>query len=329
MTPSQQTSSLISSDLIEARRILTIEANAIQSLAQHLGTDFIQTIELLTHLRGRVILSGIGKSGHIANKIASTLSSTGTPSFFLHPSEASHGDLGMITRDDILIILSNSGETLELLDTLTYIKRFSIPLIAITTNINSSLAKAATITLTLPEYIEACPMGLAPTTSTTLMLALGDAIALTLLGKKRFSESDFRHLHPGGKLGKKLLLVSNIMRLTNELPLVQPGTLMSDALVIMTQKGFGCIGIIDHNHKLMGIITDGDLRRHMNPLLLSQNVEEIMTYNPFTIEQNKFASEALAFMNEKAITDLFVIDHKTKALTGLLRMHDCIHEGII
>lgn len=317
-----------SHDLLEACRVLHLEADALYLLAQSLDGVFEEVLNLLVETKGRVILSGIGKSGHIAHKIASTFSSTGTPAFFVHPSEASHGDLGMITQEDVLIVLSYSGDTAELTDMISYAKRFAIPLIAITRKQESLLAKAAQYTLLLPSSPEACPMGLAPTTSTTLMLALGDALAVALLKRKEFSEKDFKKFHPGGRLGKKLLHVSDVMRPYAALPLVTPDTLMSDALVEMTEKSFGCIGILDDQKKLIGIITDGDLRRHMSPLLLSQKVKEVMTVSPQTILSSALAVEALGLMNRKAITNLFVLDETTEQLVGLLRLHDCLIEGL-
>lgn len=315
-------------DLIEARRVLHLEAEALCQLAQSLDGIFEEVLDLLMRTKGRVIFSGIGKSGHIAHKIASTFSSTGTPAFFVHPSEASHGDLGMITQEDTLIILSYSGDTAELSDMISYAKRFAISLIAITRKQESLLAKAADYTLLLPSAPEACPMGLAPTTSTTLMLALGDALAVALLKRKEFSEKDFKKFHPGGRLGKKLLHVSDLMRPYDALPLVTPDTLMSDALVEMTEKGFGCIGVLDGRKKLIGIITDGDLRRHMSPSLLSQRVEEIMTEAPQTIFSSSLAVEASGLMNRQSITSLFVLEQTTKQLVGLLRLHDCLREGL-
>lgn len=315
-------------DLTEARRVLALEGEALHKLAQTLDESFEDATRLLMQTGGRVILSGIGKSGHIANKIASTFSSTGTPSFFVHASEASHGDLGMLTFQDTLIVLSLSGETPELSDILTYAKRFDIPLIAITRNANSALAKAASVLLLLPPCPEACPMGLAPTTSTTLMLALGDALAVTLLKRKGFSERDFKNLHPGGLLGRKLLHVFDIMRQYEDLPLVSSDTLMSDALVSMTHKGFGCIGVLGSDEKLIGIITDGDLRRHMNATLLNQRVEDVMTPSPKTIFASSLAVEALRVMNQGAITNLFVLDESTGNLVGLLQLHDCLRAGV-
>lgn len=322
------TSIFSNDDLIEAQRVLTLEAEAILCLGKSLGDDFKKTVDLLMKIKGRVILSGIGKSGHVAHKIAATFSSTGTPAFFVHPSEASHGDLGMITSQDILIVLSLSGGTAELADMINYAKRFDIPLIAITQKENSLLAKAALYTLLLPPFTEACPMGLAPTTSTTLMLALGDALAVVLLKRKGFSEQDFKNFHPGGRLGKKLLHVGDIMRPFEELPLVKQETLMSEALVTMTEKGFGCIGILDEAKKLIGIITDGDLRRHMGPSLLNEKVKDVMTSSPKTILSSSFASEALGIMNRSSITSLFVLDDNGSQLVGLVRLHDCLREGL-
>jgi arabinose-5-phosphate isomerase len=316
------------SDLTEARRVLQIEADAICQLAQGLDETFEAVLELLLATKGRVILSGMGKSGHIANKIAATLSSTGTPAFYVHPSEASHGDLGMITQDDTLIVLSYSGDTAELSDIISYTKRFGISLVAITRKVDSLLAKEAQHTLLLPSAPEACPLGLAPTTSTTLMLALGDALAIALLKRKDFSERDFKKFHPGGKLGKKLLHVSDIMRPYEDLPLVSPETLMSDALVEMTEKGFGCIGVLGTGKKLIGIVTDGDLRRHMSPTLLSKTVEDVMTSSPQTVLGSVLAIEALGTMNRKNITHLFVLDPATNQLIGLFRLHDCLREGL-
>lgn len=315
-------------DLSEARRVLTLEAEALLHLGQSLNESFEGTLDLLMQVKGRVIFSGIGKSGHIANKVASTFSSTGTPAFCVHPSEASHGDLGMITEEDVLIFFSLSGETAELMDIMNYCKRFNIQFVTVTQKRESVLAKAARYTLLLPPSPEACPMGLAPTTSTTLMIALGDALAVALLKRKGFSETDFKRLHPGGRLGRKLLQVHDIMRPFEDLPLVLQDTFMSEALVIMTEKGFGCIGVLDDTKTLIGIITDGDLRRHMSPALLSQVAQDVMTPSPKTIESAAFASEALGIMNRHAITNLFVIDSLNHQLIGLLRLHDCLREGV-
>ncbi len=328
MQKSTVTTLFLHDDLAEAQRVMNLEAEAIQQLGQSLGDTFQNAVDLLMEVKGRVILAGIGKSGHVANKIAATFSSTGTPAFFVHPTEASHGDLGMITPQDVLVVLSLSGGTAELTDMLNYAKRYDIPLIAITQKETSLLAKAARYTLLLPPFTEACPMGLAPTTSTTLMLALGDALAVVLLKRKGFSEKDFKNFHPGGGLGKKLLHVSDIMRSFEELPLVTEETSMSEALVTMTEKGFGCIGILDENQHLIGIVTDGDLRRHMGPSLLEKTVKDVMTTSPKTIRSSAFASEALGIMNRGSITNLFVLDESTSKLVGLIRLHDCLREGL-
>lgn len=314
-------------DLSEARRVLEQEAQALLKLGECLDATFEEAIEILLQTKGRVILSGIGKSGHIAHKIAATFSSTGTPAFFVHPSEASHGDLGMITPQDTLLILSFSGETAELGDMISFAKRFDLPIIAITQKNGSLLSKASSVTLLLPKSPEACPMGLAPTTSTTVMLGLGDALAVALLKRKGFSAGDFKNLHPGGNLGKQLLHVKDIMRPYDELPLVGLGTFMSEALVVMTEKGFGCIGVLDKKGALVGIITDGDLRRHMTPDLLVKSAREVMTPSPKTITETAFAAEALGIMNRNSITNLFVVDEE-RQLLGLVRLHDCLREGI-
>lgn len=313
--------------LEEARRVLILESESIKNLANHLDATFSDAISVLNQVQGRVIVTGIGKSGHVANKIAATLSSTGTPSFFIHPTEASHGDLGMITKEDALIILSNSGETQELLDIISFAKRFGIPIIGMTRSAKSTLGRASNVVLTMPKYQEACPHQLAPTTSTTLMLALGDAIAVALLKQNKFSEHDFKNLHPGGKLGTKLLLVNDLMRKKENLPLVHTHTPLGEALIEMTQKGFGCIGVLDNNEKLQGIITDGDLRRHMSPTLLEMASGDVMTPSPKTIDKKAWAQEAVRIMNEKSITSLFVIDENQNPL-GLIRLHDCLHAGL-
>jgi arabinose-5-phosphate isomerase len=248
--------------LTSAKRVLSLEAEGIEILADSLDESFSRALDLMEQMTDRVIVTGMGKSGHIANKIASTLASTGTPAIFVHPAEASHGDLGMITDDDVVIALSNSGETSELADLVNYTRRFKIPLIAITGRANSTLAVAADVALVLPSTPEACPMGLAPTTSTTVMLALGDALAVAMLERKGFSADDFHLLHPGGKLGRLLLRVSSVMHTGNEVPLIGGDRSMADALLTMTSKSFGCVGIVDNEGRLKGIVTDGDLRRY-------------------------------------------------------------------
>lgn len=316
-------------DLEEARRVLSNEARALTCLAEVLGENFVQAVERIYSTRGRVILTGMGKSGHIAHKIASTFSSTGTPSYFVHPAEASHGDLGMLTPEDTVIAFSNSGETTELSDILAYTKRHSIILIGITTNGESTLGKLSTISLVLPKIEEACPLGLAPTTSTTMMIALGDALATCVLKRRQFSAADFSSLHPGGKLGQKLMRVEKLMHRGLRIPLVSQSISMKEALIEMTAKGFGCLGITSDAGELVGIITDGDLRRHLDDGLLSLTVGEVMTPNPQVIAQDMLAQEALAKMNARSITSLFVVAHLgDKRPVGILHIHDCLRIGL-
>ena len=314
-------------DLDAARRVLKTEARAIDALAQALDRHFTDVLDLFTKCTGRIIVTGMGKSGHVGNKIAATMASTGTPAQFVHPGEASHGDLGMITRDDAVLALSNSGETEELNDIVAYTRRFSIPLVVITSEWESSLAKAADIALIMPESEEACSMGLAPTTSTTVMLALGDALAMALLNREGFSAEEFHVFHPQGRLGAKLVRVENLMHRGDEIPLLGLGTPMSEALLAMTNKRFGCIGIVDKGGMLNGIITDGDLRRHMGDNLLSQATDEVMTANPKTIGPHALAAEALQIMNSDRITSLFVVEDDLPV--GIIHIHDCLRAGIV
>ena len=317
----------VGDDLISARRVLEIESNALHSLAANLDENFSLAINILSKIDGRVIVSGMGKSGHIANKIAATMASTGTPSFFVHPGEASHGDLGMITKNDVVMALSNSGETSELADLIAYCKRFNVPLISMTSKINSTLYAASTISFILPTAPEACPMGLAPTTSTTMMLGLGDAIAVALLERKNFSPTDFKTFHPGGKLGLKLLKVRDLMHSGDELPTAAGDLNMSEVILIMTEKRFGCLAVVDKGSRLQGIITDGDLRRHMGPDFMTQKAKNLMTVGAQTIGPDALASEAVAIMDTKSITNLFVI--KNKCCIGILHIHDCLRAGVI
>lgn len=313
-------------DLESAQQVLRLEAAGLQALGACLDQSFSRALDILEAIDGRVVVTGMGKSGHIARKIASTLSSTGTPALYVHPGEASHGDLGMIDERDAVFALSNSGETPELSDLVEYTRRFKIPLIAVTGRAESALNSAADIVLQLPDSEEACPMGLAPTTSTTVMLALGDAIAVALMNRKGFTVDEFRLRHPGGRLGKRLLKVSDIMHGDEDLPVVTPETVMSDVLVEMTQKSFGCVGVSADGETLAGIITDGDLRRHMSGDLVSRTAGEVMTAGPKTIEPGALASEALQIMNDRKITNLFVVgDGK---LRGILHIHDCLRAGI-
>jgi arabinose-5-phosphate isomerase len=307
-------------DVASAKRVLSIEAKALNDLACDLGESFCQVLDIIAGVNGRVVVTGMGKSGHIGQKIAATFSSTGTPAFFVHPAEASHGDLGMIAKGDVVIALSNSGETTELADIVAYAKRFEIPLIGITGGLDSTLADAADIALVLPISEEACPMGLAPTTSTTVMLALGDAISVALLERKGFSSDEFHVLHPGGKLGRRLIKVSDIMHTGDKMPLAGPDALMSDALIEMSAKSFGCLGIIGPKETLQGVITDGDLRRHMDSELISKKTGEVMTKGVATIDPDLLASVALGIMNVQGITNIFVT--KENRPVGILHVHD-------
>src|SRR5258707_4441014 len=319
-------------DLIAARRVLHHAGAAVAALANHLDGAFSAAIDVLLAVRGRVVVSGMGKSGHVGRKIAATLSSTGTPAQFVHPAEASHGDLGALTRSDALLMLSNSGETTELSDLITYAKRHGIPLIGIASNPDSALITASDAALVLPRAQEACPMGLAPTTSTALMLALGDALAVALMERKGFSADQYRDLHPAGSLGRALIRVCDIMHGSESLPLVAPDTAMRDVLLTMTSGGFGVAGVIDSERSLVGIITDGDLRRHMARELVDRTALEVMTAHPKTVAPDMLAAEALALMNgaTQKITCLFVVDPQGGLLTpvGILHVHDCLRAGL-
>jgi arabinose-5-phosphate isomerase len=322
-------------DLAAARRVLRHASDAIGALGTSLNGDFSRAIDVILAVSGRIIVSGMGKSGLIGRKIAATLASTGTPALFLHPAEASHGDLGMVTRADALLMLSNSGETAELTDLITYAKRLAIPLIGVANNSDSRLLQASDVALLLPRAQEACPMGLAPTTSTTMMLALGDALAVALMERRGFSADQYRDFHPAGSLGKKLIRVSDIMHTGDELPLVTPETPMRDVVIKMTsgQYGFaGHAGVVDKKGALIGIITDGDLRRHMEPGLLDHKARDVMTANPKTVPPEMLAAAALTFMNAKPpkVTHLFVVDPKAavKKPIGFLSVHDCLRAGL-
>ncbi len=312
-----------------AKEVLHTEAKAIEQLAKNLdnefGKIFEEVINVILRLEGRVVLTGMGKSGHIAKKIAATLASTGTPSFYIHPAEASHGDMGMMTSEDLIIALSKSGKTAELEDILHFAKRYALPLVAITENKESQLSKFSTYPLILPNEPEACPLGAAPTTSTTLMLALGDALALTLLDARGFTAEDFNTYHPGGHLGKKLQLVRDIMHTGDKIPLVDKEMLMSEALILMSQYSFGCLGIVE-GEKLVAGITDGDLRRSMNANFLNQKVKDIMRDKPITIPSDTPVVAAVNTMNTKQITSLFVVDNEK--LVGILHIHDCLRSGV-
>jgi len=315
--------------LLSGLRTLEAEAGGIAALTaamqDGLGPAFTAAVDMVRAARGRVIVTGMGKSGHVGNKIAATLSSTGTPAFFVHPAEASHGDLGMITRDDVIMALSWSGETVELKNLIDYSRRHRIGLIAVTVDPGSTLAKAADIVLTLPQAREACPHNLAPTTSSLMQLALGDALAIALLESRGFTALDFGALHPGGRLGAALKSVRDLMHSGAKIPLAPMGSAMSDALVEMTAKGFGCVGILDRG-VLVGIITDGDLRRKMRPDLLETKVDAVMTRTPKTVRPDQLATEALEILNSSKITALFVVE--ASAPIGIIHLHDLLRAGV-
>ncbi|MBO0739221.1 MAG: KpsF/GutQ family sugar-phosphate isomerase [Alphaproteobacteria bacterium] len=317
----------VDADLAIARRVIRAEISGLERLAETLDGAFHRTVEACAAARGRIIVTGLGKSGHVARKIAATLASTGTPAQFIHPVEASHGDLGMIGPEDAVLALSNSGETTEFADIIAFSRRFGIPLVAITGGARSTLAGAADVVLLLPGAAEACPMGLAPTTSTTMMMALGDALALALLERKGFSSADFQRFHPGGRLGRRLLRVRDIMHRGEEIPLVAPSARMSDAILVMTAKSFGCVGVCETGGRLVGVITDGDLRRHMRDSLLCQTVRAVMHVTPKTVSAAALAADALGIMNRSAITSLFIVDEDARPI-GFLHMHDCLRAGV-
>lgn len=316
------------SDIVSARRTIDKEIEALRMMENELNGNLSEALDIMQKTKGRVIVTGMGKSGHVGSKIAATLASTGTPSFFVHPGEASHGDLGMLTQDDCVVAISNSGETKELSDIIIYCKRYEIPLIAMTKNPNSALGIAGDVLLKLPDDGEACPLGLAPTSSTTATLVLGDILAVSLLERKGFTKTDFKQRHPGGKLGSFLKKVSDLMHKGAEMPLVYENTTMQDAMLEMTSKMLGCVGIVSIDNKLLGIITDGDLRRCLGPDILTKSVNEVMTKNPKTITPDVLAVEALTTMNNtgKGITQLFVIqDNKP---IGIIHLHDCLRAGV-
>lgn len=313
-----------------AARTLQLETEGLAALqaalADGLGQSFAEAVETLRSCRGRVIVTGMGKSGHVGLKVAATLSSTGSPAYFVHPSEASHGDLGMITRDDVILAFSWSGETVELGNIVHYSRRFKVPLIAVTSNPASTLAQAAEIVLALPQAKEACPHGLAPTTSTVMQLALGDCLAIALLESKGFTALDFKVFHPGGQLGARLKSVADLMHQGDRLPLVRADAIMADAIVVMTEKAFGCLGVVDSEGLLEGIITDGDLRRHMGNGLLEQRAGEIMTPAPKTVPPDLLAGAALELINASKITALFVVDAGRPV--GIVHIHDLLRAGV-
>lgn len=322
-------------DLEAARRVLSTEGDALAELARSLDQRFSKAVDLIMGVEGRVIVSGMGKSGLVGTKIAATFASTGTPSQFVHPGEASHGDLGFVTRKDAALLLSNSGKTQELTDIIEYTRRAGIPVIAITSGAQSPLAQHADVPLILPAAPEACPMGLAPTTSTTMTLALGDALAVALMKRRGFTPDDYRALHPGGSLGRRLVKVGDIMHTGRELPLVPHTAVMSEVLLEMTSKRFGCAGVVDTNGGLVGVITDGDLRRHMQGDLLRCTAGEVMTTHPRLIRAGALGAEALRLMNqhEMPVTCLFVIGDDEASVphprpVGIVHIHDCLRAGI-
>ncbi len=308
-----------------AKQIIIKESHGLNLLTKTIGEDFFSALQIIVSIKGRVIVSGIGKSGIIAQKISSTLSSTGTPSYFVHPVEASHGDLGMIQHDDAMVILSNGGESIELFDLVDYAKNADIPIIAIVGRKNSTLARSADIVLLLPDAEEASNTP-APTTSTTMMLALGDALAVVIIEYKKFTIDQYKTFHPGGRIGSQLLKVEDVMCTGVRLPTVSPHTKMPETLIEMTAKSLGCAVVINEKSEVLGIITDGDLRRHMSEKLLKMTSEEVMGKNPYVIDGELKVIEALQIMNKKAITSLVVV--KDKKLAGLLHIHDCLRIGL-
>ncbi len=315
-------------DISSAKRTIEKEIEALRFMEASLDENLTKALDMMQDCKGRIVVTGMGKSGHVGRKISATLASTGTPSFFVHPSEASHGDLGMLSKDDVVIAISNSGETKELSDILLYCKRFNIPLIAITKNPKSSLGQNSDLVLKLPDDGEACPLGLAPTSSTTATMVMGDILAVDMMERKGFSETDYKQRHPGGKLGAILRKVSDLMHSGDEMPIVDEDTSMQDALLIMTSKMLGCVGVTGKNGDLVGIITDGDLRRWMSPELMTKKVSTVMTKNPKTIHPDALAIEALKTMNTtgRGITNLFVVDGKKPI--GLIHIHDCLRAGV-
>lgn len=309
-----------------ARRVIRIETAALGALANALDDSFARAVEMLLTAKGRVVVTGMGKSGHIARKIAATFASTGTPAQFVHPAEASHGDLGMMAQGDVVLVLSNSGETPELADLIAYTRRFSIPMIGMASVPTSSLLRQADIALCLPKVEEACGTGNVPTSSTTMSLALGDALAMALMEHRQFTAAHFREFHPGGKLGALLSRVADLMNQGEDLPLVTPEAPMGDALLTMSQKGFGVVGVVHTDGRLIGIVTDGDLRRHMSGLLDMQ-AGDVMTKDPLTIGAAALAEEAVAVMSERGITGLFVTDEAGKPI-GLIKILDCLRAGL-
>jgi arabinose-5-phosphate isomerase len=315
-----------SADLERGRRLLRAESEALAALEAALDERFAAALDRLTVPHGRVVVTGMGKSGHVARKIAATMASTGTPALFVHPAEASHGDLGMIGEADAVLALSNSGETRELADVVAYTRRFAIPLVGMTGRAPSALADASDVALVLPRVPEACPLGLAPTTSTTMMLAMGDALAVALLERRGFTQDDFGKFHPGGKLGARLTKVRELMHAGDALPLTTPDAAVAEAIAVIGAKRLGCVGVVDASGALVGIVTDGDLRRNIRPSLLTDTVASVMTRAPKTIRADALAAEAVRLMNEKSITVVFAMEGVRPV--GVLHMHDCLRAGL-
>ena len=316
-------------DIVAAKQAIDREVEALEMMKNELDDSLSKVLNLMQKTKGRVIVTGMGKSGHIGRKIAATLASTGTPSFFVHPGEASHGDLGMLTSNDVVLAISNGGESRELSDILMYCKRYKIPLVAMTKNPDSTLGKAGDYILKLPDDGEACPLGLAPTSSTTATLVLGDVLAICLMERKGFSATDYKQRHPGGKLGAILCKVSDLMHSGDEMPIISEDAIMQDALMVMSEKMLGCVGAVNKKGELVGIITDGDLRRWMSPKLIEEKVSKVMTRNPKTIRPDVLASEAVYVMNNtgRGITNLFVVEDDGKPI-GLIHIHDCLRAGV-
>ena len=303
--------------------VIDTEIKALIKLRDTLSNEFKDAVNILKNTRGKIVVSGIGKSGHIAKKISSTLSSIGSSSFFIHPAEANHGDLGMITKDECLILISNSGETVELFNLIVHSQKLKVPIISITSERKSTLAKKSDVCLEIPKNIEACPLELAPTSSTTSSLVLGDALAITLLEKNDFTKKKFSALHPGGKLGRLLLRVKDIMKVGDEIPIVKKSQEMGEALIEITSKGLGCVGIIsEKSGDLVGIITDGDLRRHMDKKFLEKKIENVMTKNPKTLSGNELIADALSLMNKESITNYFITENMKPV--GVLHVHNIL-----
>lgn len=315
------------------KRSIATAVDGISAFATQFSADpalsrsLVDAVELIAGGRGRVVVSGVGKSGHIGRKIAATMASTGTSAYFVHPTEASHGDLGMITSEDLLILLSWSGETVELGNMLAYAKRFNVPVVSVTSNAESLLARNSSVAITLPKVQEACPHGLAPTTSAMLQLAVGDALAIALLERRGFSAQDFKTFHPGGKLGSQLLLVQELAHDGDAIPLLPLGSAMGDAVIQMSSKGFGVVGITDDTGKLVGVITDGDLRRHMSHDLLLETVDTVMSHSPRVIKGSSLASAAMEIMQAQKVTVLFLVDD-VGLPSGILHIHDLLRAGV-